>query len=290
MKAVSDSHTTQSLAAPSAIATASQQATQRQRRYTLIVIAGRILFFVTLILLWQFISGRIANPMYVSSPQAVLLRMIEWMQDGTLWSNTATTLQETLLGLLYGVTFGILIGVLLGIMPLLAAIFDPFLMAVNSVPKAALAPFFILWFGIELQMKVILGASIVFFLVFFNTLAGMRNVDQNLVNAVLLMGGKRKDIVLKVMLPSATGYILTGLRIAIPYALIGAVIGELISTNSGLGYLINDSTSRFDAAGAFVALIMLTITTSLLNMLFNVIDRKTSRWKGGVTTFKGGGF
>jgi NitT/TauT family transport system permease protein len=126
---------------------------------------------------------------------------------------------------------------------------------------------------------VILASVIVFFLVFFNTLAGVRNVDQDLIDAVLLMGGERRDIILKVIVPSATGYVLTGLRIAIPYALIGAVIAELIASNHGLGYLIYNAQTQFDTAGVFAALLVLTIVASLLNAVVDFIDRKTSRWK-----------
>lgn len=250
--------------------------------------SGRILLLLLLVFLWQFFSDRLANPLFISSPQAVWGRLNDWVSDGTAWyngtllSNTIVTLQETLLGLFYGVLSGILAGIILGIQPLLAQILDPFIIGLYSIPKVALAPLFILWFGFGLEMKVILAAVTVFFLVFLNTLAGMRNIDQDLINAVILMGGGRRDIVLKVMLPSAAGYILTGLRIAIPYALIGAVIAEMVSINSGLGYLINNSSSSFDTAGVFAALLMLTVIAGILNAIVDFIDRRASRWKAGM--------
>lgn len=263
---------------------------------TLIVSAGRIGVLAVLILLWQFLSGRVIDPLIISSPQAMLVRLFGvqdgspgWMIDGTSWyngtllSNTAVTLEETLLGLVYGALGGIVAGILLGMQPVIAEIIDPFIMGLYSIPKVALAPLFVVWFGFGLEMKVILAAVTVFFLVFLNTLAGMRSVNRDLVNAVLLMGGKRRDIVLKVMIPSAAGYILTGLRIAIPYALVGAVVAELVSINSGLGYLINFSASNFDTAGVFVALLVLSIIAGILNAIVNLIDRKTSRWKAGMT-------
>ncbi len=169
---------------------------------------------------------------------------------------------------------------------MLAKIFDPFISALYSIPKIALAPLFILWFGIDMQMKVIFAAVTVFFLVFFNTLSGVRNVDQNLIDAVRLMGGKPRDIMLKVIVPSAMGYVLTGVHIAIPYALVGAVIGELIASNRGLGYLIDSSASDFNTAGVFAALVVLTIIGGLLNAIVNFIDRKTSRWKASISIGK----
>ncbi len=246
--------------------------------------AGRVLFFVCLIIAWQFASGKIANPLFISSPLAVVKRLDVWIGDGTLWFHTAITLQETLLGLLYGSVAGILAGLLMGLLPPLAKILDPFVIALYSIPKVALAPLFILWFGIGIEMKVVLAAVTVFFLVFINTLTGVLGVDQNLVNAVILMGGRRRDIVFKVMIPAATGYILTGLRIAIPYALIGAVIAELVASNRGLGYLINTSASEFDTAGVFAALLVLTIIAGILNAIVNLIDRKTSLWKTSMNT------
>jgi len=175
------------------------------------------------------------------------------------------------------------VGFLFGVQQTLAKVLDPFVSAVYSIPKIALAPLFILWFGIDIQMKIIFAAITVFFLVFFNTLSGVRNVDQDLIDAVRLMGGKQQDIMFKVVVPSAMGYVLTGVHISIPYALVGAVVGELIASNRGLGYLIESAATSFDTAGVFAALIVLTIIAALLNGIVNFIDRKTSRWKANVS-------
>ncbi|HZO75938.1 MAG TPA: ABC transporter permease [Ktedonobacteraceae bacterium] len=252
-------------------------------RQMLIIAGGRIILFVCLITIWQLVSGRLVDPLFISSPLAVMQQLLAWINDGTLWFHTVITLQEIMLGLLFGVSSGILAGFLLGLQPLLAKILEPFLNALNSIPKVVLAPLFILWFGIDIQMKVVLVAVIVFFLVFFNTLAGVCDVDQSLVNAVLLMGGKRRDVLFKVIVPAAMGSMLTGLRIAVPYALIGAVIGELIASNRGIGYLVDASATAFNTAGVFAALLVLTIIAGILNAVVNFIDQKTSRWKAGVS-------
>jgi NitT/TauT family transport system permease protein len=128
-------------------------------------------------------------------------------------------------------------------------------------------------------MKAILAAVTVLFIVFFNTLAGVRNVDPDLIDAVWLMGARPRDILMKVVVPSALGWALTGVRIAIPYALIGAIIGELIASNRGIGYLIASSASQYDTAGVFAALIVLTILAIVLNAIVDLIDRRTSAWK-----------
>ena len=266
----------QSIEQPSS---ASISAKHLQRRQSLFVNVSRLTFLIVLLVAWQFLSGRYVNPLFISSPLAIGQRLWGWILDGTLWFHTWLTIQEIIWGLVFGILSGILVGFLFGLQQDLAKIFNPFIITFNSIPKVALAPLFILWFGIDIQMKVILAAVTVFFLVFMNTLDGVRNVDQSLIDAVRLMGGKRRDIILKVILPSATGYMLTGLRVAIPYALIGAVIAELIASNRGIGYLIDSSATSFDTAGVFAALLVLTIIASILNAIVNLIDRKTSRWK-----------
>lgn len=260
---------------------ASIRAQRAQRRRTLLVVGGRVVFFILLVFAWQ-IASQVVGPLFICSPLAVFSQLKDWALDGTLWYNTQVTLEETLLGLLYGVAAGIVAGFLLGLQPILGKILDPFIVALYSIPKVALAPLFILWFGFELEMKVIVAAVTVFFLVFFNTLTGVRNVDQNLIDAVRLMGAKRRDIMLKVIIPSTTGYVLTGLHMAIPYALVGAVVGEVISVNRGLGYLLNNSASEFSSSGVFAALFMITVIAGLLNAIVDVIDRRTSRWKAGM--------
>ena len=256
-----------------------REAKRRQQQRALLINGGRILLLVVLIAVWQLASGSLLSPLVFSSPLAVLHQLLQWIGDGTLWFHTAITLQETMLGLLFGTVAGITAGFLLGPQQVLSKILDPFIIALYSIPKVALAPLFIVWFGIGLQMKVIMAAVTVFFLVFFNTLAGVRNVDLDLVDAVYLMGGGRRDIMFKVIIPSATGWVLTGLRIAIPYALIGAIIAELVASNRGIGYLIDSSAAEFNTAGVFAALVVLTIIAAILNAIVNVIDRKTSRWK-----------
>lgn len=262
---------------------ASRRAKRQKRLYGLGIFGGRVVFFILIVIAWQILHG-ILGDLFLCSPWAVVLQLKNWAVDGTLWTNTQVTLEETLLGLLFGALAGILGGFVLGLQDLLGKILDPYIIALYSIPKVALAPLFILWFGFDVEMKVILAAVTVFFLVFFNTFTGVRSVDIDLVNAVRLMGGKRRDIMFKVVIPSAAGYVLTGLHMAVPYALVGAVVGEVISVNLGLGYLINDSASTFNPPGVFAALTVLTVIAMVLNGLVNLVDRWTSRWKTGVQT------
>jgi NitT/TauT family transport system permease protein len=128
-------------------------------------------------------------------------------------------------------------------------------------------------------MKVLLAAISVFFLVFINTAAGIREVDRGLVDAVRLMGASRLTLIRKVVLPASLGGLITGLKVAVPYALIGAVIGELVASNQGLGFLINDSAARFDIAGVFATVVVLTVLASVLNVAVGVLSKRANRWK-----------
>ncbi|MBT0768276.1 ABC transporter permease [Kineosporia sp. J2-2] len=251
---------------------------QRHGRSTL-VWGWRAALTVVFVVAWQVLSGPVLDPQFVSSPGGIVSRLGDWVDDGTLWSNSWITLKEIVLGFLLGAGSAALLAYLLAPLRILWDVLDPFVMALYSIPKVALAPLFIVWFGIGTDMKVLLAAVTVFFLVFLNTAVGVHEVDRGLVDAVRLMGGGRRDIALKVTLPASLTGLLTGLRVSIPYALIGAVIGELVASNRGLGYLISDSSSKFDTDGVFATLVVLSVIAAALNGLVNLLGRRAGRWK-----------
>ena len=268
----------------SATLSAVQTRHSARTRRRLLVNAARIVLFVVVIVLWQLGSNlNLFDPGVVPSPLAIWQHLVKWTLDGTLWFHSWITIQETVAGFLIGAIGGIVFGFAIGRYPMLAEVLDPFIIAIYSVPKVALAPLFLVWFGIGIMMKIVLSAVTVLFIVFFNTLAGIRNVDRDLVDAVWLMGARPRDILLKVLVPSAMSWALTGVRIAIPYALIGAIIGELIASNRGIGYLISSAASAYDTAGVFAALIVLTVLAMLLNAIVDEIDRRLSKWKVDTT-------
>lgn len=254
--------------------------TWRQRHGdTAMVWVGRLALLVSVLALWQLASGRWVDPLFISSPTAVAERFTQWLQDGTLISNTLVTLQEILVGYGLGATGGAVAGFVLGPLHVFYRVLDPFITALYSIPKVALAPLFIVWFGIGVEMKVLLAAVTVFFLVFLNTVAGVREVDRGLIDAVRLMGGNRREIMFKVTVPASLTGLITGLRVAIPYALIGAVIGELVASNRGLGYLISNSAATFDTAGVFAALVVLSVIAAALNLVVDLLSRRSMKWK-----------
>lgn len=246
---------------------------------TSVVIGSRILLLVVAVVCWQFASGRWIDPLFISKPTAIWHRLTQWADDGVLWSNSWITIREILIGYAIGAAGGVVFGFVIASQRLLYSVLDPFIMSLYSIPKVALAPLFIVWIGIGIEMKIVLAAVTVFFLVFLNTAAGVREVDHGLIDAARLMNARRRDLILKVILPASMSGVFTGLRVAIPYALIGAVIGELVASNRGLGYLINNGAATFDTAGVFAALIVLTVIAAILNGLVNLVDRYASKWK-----------
>lgn len=239
----------------------------------------RLGLLVIVVVVWQLLSGRVIDPLFVSKPTAIADRLVEWAQSGVLWSNSWITLKEILIGYAIGAVSGVASGYILASQPLLYKVLDPFIMSLYAIPKVALAPLFIVWLGIGIEMKIVLAAVTVFFLVFLNTAAGVREVDRGLIDAARLMNARRRDMILKVILPGSMSGVLTGLRVSIPYALIGAVIGELVASNRGLGYLINNGAATFDTAGVFAALIVLTVIASVLSALVNMLDRVANKWR-----------
>jgi NitT/TauT family transport system permease protein len=249
------------------------------RNERLIVLAWRIGIAVIGLALWEFASGRLIKPFWISSPSAIYAQLVDWIVTGELWMHVEITLTETLLGFVFGAVSGIAVGLALGLNKRLAAILDPFIIAFNSLPKIALAPLFILWFGVGLLSKVVLSTFVVFFLVFYSTYAGTLAVEQELVDVLRIMGGSRMQIVRKVILPSVLLWIFTGMKISLPYALIGAVVGEMMASNKGLGYLIQAAAGQYDTNGVFAALFVLMIIATGLHAALKLSERLMLRWK-----------
>jgi NitT/TauT family transport system permease protein len=238
---------------------------------------GRLAIVAAVLGAWEFVSGRWLDAFFISKPSAIWAVLWNWISTGDILVHLEATLIEMALGLLLGGIGGVLFGFMLGRVIWLAKLIDPLVTAVYSLPKVALAPLFILWFGVDLASKVVLTAVVCFFLVFYNTYAGVRAVDTDLVDVVRVMGGKRADLLLKVVLPSAAVWIYTGLRLAVPYALIGAVVGEIVASNKGLGFLLAHAAGTFNTAATFAALFILMVIGTFLNFLVNWSEKLTSR-------------
>jgi len=245
----------------------------------LTVFAWRAAIVVIFLAAWEFASGRLIKPFWISSPSEIWRQLSEWIATGQLWLHVEVTLSETLMGFGLGAISGVAIGLALGLNRRLAAVLDPFIVAFYSLPKIALAPLFILWFGVGLTSKVVLATFVVFFLVFYNTYAGTLAVEAELIDVLRLMGARRGQIIRKVILPSALIWIFTGMKSSVPYALIGAVVGEMMASNKGLGYLIEAAAGQYDTDGVFAALFVLMIIATGLHELLKQSERLMLRWR-----------
>nr|WP_312231474.1 ABC transporter permease [Pseudomonas sp.] len=243
------------------------------------IFLGRIAILATILIGWQLASGPLIDPFFVSSPAEIGKRFADLVSSGRLFSHGWITVVETLVGFFFGACAGITVGLVLGRNELLAKLLDPILIAIYSLPKIALAPLFIMWFGIGIEMKIILTATIVFFLVFLNTYSGVRAVEREQLEILRLMGAREHHLITKVVLPSAIQWVFTGLKLSVPYALIGAIVGEIMAANRGLGYLLQDAAGQLDTAGVFAALIAIIALALLLQAAVRKLEQVLMPWK-----------
>jgi NitT/TauT family transport system permease protein len=245
--------------------------------------AGMVLAQISLgaglLLIWQGASGRLVDSFFISNPVDVFRRLWGWTLDGSIFVNLWATLYATIAGFVIGAVAGAILGVWLGVSPFAGRLLNPYLYALNALPKVALAPLFVLWFGLGIESKIALAASLVLFLVFLNTFAGVRQVDRDLIDTARLMKATRVQVITKVILPSALSWLFVGLRVSVPYALIGAVLGEMIASNRGLGYLVQFSGAQFDTAGVFAVLIVIALLAMVLNALVDFVESRLERWR-----------
>jgi NitT/TauT family transport system permease protein len=246
------------------------------RRY---LFCYRLIFGLVLLTFWELSSGRLIDPFWVSSPSKVFLYLYEVFADGSIFGHLAITLYETFTGFFIGSIFGIGIGFVLGRKEVLADILDPYIVAFNGIPRIALAPLCIIWFGIGPTSKVILVVSVVFFLTFFNTFAGVKSVDAELKNVLRIMGATERQVLMKITLPAIVPWIATGLKISLPYAIVAAVVGEFIAASKGLGYLINYNTSLFSTTGALGGILILALVVVVCNEAINRAEAYLLRWR-----------
>jgi NitT/TauT family transport system permease protein len=239
----------------------------------------RLLLAATILAGWQLASGPLVPEFFVSKPSAILDALRRQVVSGNLFFHMGITATEACAGFAIGALAGVTAGVLLGRIAFLSELLQPFILAFYSLPKIALAPLFILWIGIGIWMKIVLTATVVFFLVFLNTFTGVRSVSRELVAILKLMGASERQVLFKVVLPSAITWVFAGLRISVPYALIGAIVGELIAANRGLGYVLANATGQFDTAGVFAALIVIMLMAFVLNTAVRLAEQGLMPWK-----------
>ena len=254
----------------------------------------RALIFVALVGGWEWLTGIKAisktpglywlDPFFISRPSLIAKRFAYLASDQvrlTIWQMALSTVQSTLWGFLVGVTTGFVAGLVLGRNDRLARIFEPYIVAFNSLPRIALVPLITMIFGFGLVAKIVLAWTIVFFIVFFNTFQGARSVDADLIHSARFLGAGERQVMRTVIVPSALAWTFASLTPSISFALIGVVVGEFLGGESGggLGYLIIQSLGTLNAADMMVALVVLGVIGIVMAVGIKQVEIRLLRWR-----------
>jgi NitT/TauT family transport system permease protein len=237
----------------------------------------RILVCVVLLALWQ-IGSWVFGTYWVSTPWATLSRFFVSLASGELIRHAGYTVEEAFLGGFIGAVPAIILPFALRRMPTVVSILDPFMIGGYGLPKLALAPLFILWFGIGIWSKVIVVISLVLFPVTINTEAGLRTTSERLIEMLRSFGATRRQIFLKVSLPSAVPFILAGLKLGIGRGLIGVVVAELFGSRAGLGRLISQSADAFNMPELFAGVVVLAVAGIVMTAGFGWLEKRLVPW------------
>lgn len=243
------------------------------------LLAWRLSLALLLFGLWEGISGPIVDKFWFSRPSDIAVWLWQSALNGQLGNDLFITFRATAIGYVYGAIAGLALGLALAQSETVALVTKPFILAIYGIPRIALAPVFILWFGIGLNSKVMMAAMATFLLVFFNTYEGIRAVNLDLRNVARVLGASRWQLFWRVTLPDASPWIIAGLRISIPQALVAATVAEFIASTSGLGFRIMETTNTLNTAGTMGGILVLMVVVVVLNTALDHIEDHVLRWR-----------
>ena len=260
------------------------RALRQTRMRKLKVNLGRVLVGVVVIGGWQlFAQEKIIDPFFFGEPTGIVSQLRDWIEQGTefgsLWQQISVTMEEALLGFVYGVLAGVVLGVLLGQVRFLADVIGPYIKIVNAIPRIVLGSIFFVWLGLGTPAKVLLASVLVFFVVFFNAFQGVREVDQVFVNNARVLGASRLQIVRHVVLPSALTWITASLHVAFGFAVIGAIVGEFLGAQQGLGLVISSAQNHFNPNGVFAAMLIIGVIALTAEGGISLLERRLLSWR-----------
>ncbi|GAA1901973.1 ABC transporter permease [Streptantibioticus ferralitis] len=255
-----------------------------RRRRRLLILSAQIALVVLVIGGWQLASAQgVLDSFTYGSPSGVLDQLKTWFTQGTstgsIWHNIGVTMEETVLGFLIGTLAGVVLGIALGRIHALAEVMAPFIKAGNSIPRVVLGSMFIIWFGLGPSGKVALAVVLVFFSVFFNAFQGTREVDRNLIANARILGASEWRVTSQVVLPSAMTWIVASLHAAFGFALIGAIVGEVLGAQAGLGQLIQQAQGNFNANGVYAGIIIIAVLALAAEFLITRFEKRVLRWR-----------
>ncbi|MGH3498412.1 MAG: ABC transporter permease [Nocardioidaceae bacterium] len=277
--------------APAAVAAADDSGTSLQvsarrarRRRTALVWLGRILLPVIIVGGWQwFTAAGIVDKFFFGQPTGVYHSLVSLFTTGTafgsIWLNLWITIKEALYGFLLGTGGGIVLGLLLGQNHFLAAVIGPYIKIANSIPRIILGSIFVVAFGLGTFPKVLLAGVLVFFIVFFNAFQGVREVDQNLVANVRVLGASPLQVARHVTIPSALTWIIASLHTAFGFAIIGALVAEVLGAQHGIGLIIVQAQGQFDMDTVFACMLIMAVVTLVAEYFLTLLEKRVLAWR-----------
>ncbi|HVL55862.1 MAG TPA: ABC transporter permease [Burkholderiaceae bacterium] len=261
--------------------------------------AAQIGLLAAIFVVWHVASRDPQVAFFIGEPLKVLWRIWTWFTSGSselhvgtrettwftlrfpaeIWSHLLVTLTETMLAFVIGTTLGLVFGLWLALSPIASAILDPYIKALNSMPRVILAPIFSVWFGLGIWSKVALAVTLVFFIVFFNVYQGVREVSPNVLANARMLGADRRQLLRHVYLPSAMSWVFSSLHTSVGLAFVGAVVGEYLGSARGVGYLILQAEGTFDISTVVAGILVLTAFALALDALVGVVERRLMKWQ-----------
>ncbi|MDH6438202.1 NitT/TauT family transport system permease protein [Streptomyces sp. SAI-144] len=263
---------------------AADAAKRAARRRTAQVWAARVGLAAVVLGGWQaFTTWGIVDPFFFGQPSGIAKRLVDLFRNGTefgsFYANIWTTIQEALAGFALGAVTGVVFGVTLGQSRFLADVLGPYIKMVNAIPRIVLGSIFIVAFGIGVLPKILLAAVLVFFIVFFNAFQGVREVDRNILANAKVLGASQLQITRHVIVPSALTWIIASLHSAFGFAIVGALVGEVLGAQSGLGLVIKTAQNNFDPDGVFATMLVISVIVLGAEWLIGKLEHRLLSWR-----------
>ena len=219
---------------------------------------------------------------FFGEPDQIFLRIWEWFAGGEIYRHLFVTLYETLMAFVIGTVSGLFVGLWLARAPTAAAVLDPFIKGLNSMPRVILAPIFAVWFGLGPASKIALGVTLVFFIVFFNVYQGVREVNPTVLASARMLGATNRQLMRTVYIPSAMSWVFSSLHTSVGMAFVAAVIGEYLGSAEGVGYLILQAETTFDMNTVMAGILVLTAFALVIDRAVTELERRFMRWQPAV--------
>jgi NitT/TauT family transport system permease protein len=241
---------------------------------------GRVLVLAAFLAVWELlVDQKVLAEFDVSRPTLIFEFLVKEVPTSQWWYHTWVTLQELIIGVAAGVAGGLVSGAALGLSPFVSRVLDPYIVMLNSLPRVAVYPLFLTWFGLGIGSKIALVIGIVYFIMLINTRSGMVSADPDVSTAAQVLGATKRQRVLKVDLPSAVPAIFAGVRLSISYGLLAVVTGELLASYAGLGQRVSFYSSTFQTTGVMGVLAFLAVLATLFNIFTERAERRLLRWR-----------